>query len=235
MDTIGKRIHFLRKKHNLTQKQLADSTGLQRGNLSHYEKDKIKPAADAIIALSRFFNVSTDWLLTGKEKSREAYLPGNLSEEERAELERYGEFIMWRRGKAKQPDLYIAENMNMFEQEEEVLLPLLRDAAVDMAEHKLFEGFVPVPKKIAGENTFLFRVRDSSMREAGIEYGDLVIVRFQPHVENGETALVRVGDDFLVTCMSEKQPHEEMRIVGKVVGSVKKEDADVKICRFFQE
>lgn len=66
--TIGERIRFLRQViHKVTQQELADATGISRGNLSNYEKDRFKPASDAILAIANYFNVSTDWLLTGKE------------------------------------------------------------------------------------------------------------------------------------------------------------------------
>lgn len=69
INTIGERIKFLRQTtNNLTQQKLADATGISRGNLSNYEKDRFKPASDAIIAISNYFNVTTDWLLTGKDK-----------------------------------------------------------------------------------------------------------------------------------------------------------------------
>lgn len=69
INTIGERIKFLRQTtSNLTQQKLADATGISRGNLSNYEKDRFKPASDAIIAISNYFNITTDWLLTGKDK-----------------------------------------------------------------------------------------------------------------------------------------------------------------------
>lgn len=68
--TIGERIRYLRQiTNNLTQKKLADATGISRGNLSNYETDRFKPASDAIIAIATYFGVTTDWLLTGKEDS----------------------------------------------------------------------------------------------------------------------------------------------------------------------
>lgn len=69
IDTIGARIKFLRQTtSNLTQQKLADATGISRGNLSNHEKDRFKPASDAIIAIANYFNVTTDWLLTGKDE-----------------------------------------------------------------------------------------------------------------------------------------------------------------------
>lgn len=67
MQTVGERIKWLREGRGLTQRELAIRTGLQRGNISHYERNKVKPSAEAIVQLATFFAISSDWLLTGKE------------------------------------------------------------------------------------------------------------------------------------------------------------------------
>ncbi|HSH36655.1 helix-turn-helix transcriptional regulator [Schnuerera sp.] len=64
LDSIGKRIAYLRKKKNLTQKELMNL--LKFDNLSRYENDERKPNLNIIIELSQYFNVSTDWILMGK-------------------------------------------------------------------------------------------------------------------------------------------------------------------------
>ncbi|SNS56232.1 DNA-binding transcriptional regulator, XRE-family HTH domain [Anaerovirgula multivorans] len=105
MNTIGKRIKYLREKKKLTQKQLADATGVQRGNLSHYEKDKIKPSSDAIISLSQFFNVSCDWFLIGKTEKKgrkgksdeEPLILRKLTDEEKKDVAKYADYLVWRR------------------------------------------------------------------------------------------------------------------------------------------
>lgn len=66
MDSIGERIKFLRNKFNLTQQDLADAIGVPRANISNYEKNRYKPASSALNALSKYFNVSGEWILTGK-------------------------------------------------------------------------------------------------------------------------------------------------------------------------
>lgn len=67
MKTIGQRIKYLREVLNLSQQDVADSTGISRGNISNYEKDRVSPTVDTIVALCKFLNVSADWLLTGKD------------------------------------------------------------------------------------------------------------------------------------------------------------------------
>lgn len=73
MDTLGRRIASLRKSYNLSQRQLMDL--LNFSNLSRFEKDERKPGIDIIISLADFFNISIDWLLTGKEKNLDVILP----------------------------------------------------------------------------------------------------------------------------------------------------------------
>ncbi|MCY9765204.1 helix-turn-helix domain-containing protein [Paenibacillus alvei] len=67
MDTLGERIAFLRESKGLKQRELMNMLGFN--NLSRFERNDMKPGIDIIIAISDFFNVSTDWLLKGKEIS----------------------------------------------------------------------------------------------------------------------------------------------------------------------
>ncbi len=68
MNTISERLQYLRESHNLKQQDVADATGIARGNISKYENGVVNPSADTLIAYSKFFNVSTDWILTGEGK-----------------------------------------------------------------------------------------------------------------------------------------------------------------------
>ena len=57
------RIVELRDAHALTQKQLADNTGLSEIGIRSYEGRRRKPAHDALVSLDDFFNVSLDYLV----------------------------------------------------------------------------------------------------------------------------------------------------------------------------
>ena len=61
-----KNLKFLREKNNLTQQQMADIFGIQRPTYSRYENGERQPDFDLLIAISKYFNVSVDYLL-GKE------------------------------------------------------------------------------------------------------------------------------------------------------------------------
>ncbi|MFE8697933.1 helix-turn-helix domain-containing protein [Cytobacillus sp. FJAT-53684] len=64
---LGERIASLRKKRNLSQYELADRLGFSRGKLANYEQGSRQPDYDTLIKLADFFEVSTDYLLRGKE------------------------------------------------------------------------------------------------------------------------------------------------------------------------
>lgn len=70
--TIGSRIRELRKnRDNLSQAKLAEIMELTSASMSSIELGKSNPTSDLIIKLSQFFEVSTDYLLTGKEETKE--------------------------------------------------------------------------------------------------------------------------------------------------------------------
>ncbi|WP_035099071.1 helix-turn-helix domain-containing protein [Anoxybacteroides tepidamans] len=61
--TFGKRLRFLRKKMNMTQKDLADKFSLGESTIGMYERDEREPSFEFVKQLADFFNVTTDYLL----------------------------------------------------------------------------------------------------------------------------------------------------------------------------
>lgn len=70
----------LRKESNISQSELASELGIGQATVSQWERGAAKPTSDAIIALSKFYNVSADFLLGIDDDSRSAGL-GNEYEE----------------------------------------------------------------------------------------------------------------------------------------------------------
>lgn len=66
MDTIGKRIRYVRKINKLSLTDVKDKTGMSTGNLSELENDKFAPSSNSLIEFRKLFGVSIDWLLTGE-------------------------------------------------------------------------------------------------------------------------------------------------------------------------
>ena len=57
----------IRKKKNYNQLKVAMDLSISREALSHYENGKRSPDVEMLVLLSEYFNVSIDYLITGKE------------------------------------------------------------------------------------------------------------------------------------------------------------------------
>lgn len=58
------------------------------------------------------------------------------------------------------------------------------------------ERYEPIPKQwVAGGDYFLLRAKGDSMINARINHGDILLIRRQPDVENGQIAAVLIGDE----------------------------------------
>ena len=67
MATLGSRIKNLREKQDIKQIDFAKKLGVSNVVLSRYESDERKPDYDTLQIIADFFEVSTDYLLSGKE------------------------------------------------------------------------------------------------------------------------------------------------------------------------
>ena len=84
---LSQRIQSLRIKCNLTQKELGDIINVSVVSIGGWENDTRKPSAEAIIALAKVFNVTTDYLLgVAVEPEKDALL---LSQGEKTLLSNY--------------------------------------------------------------------------------------------------------------------------------------------------
>ena len=66
------RLYELRKKHNLSQEELAERLGVSRQAVSKWERSEASPDTDNLIALAKIYGLSLDELIYGeKEESKE--------------------------------------------------------------------------------------------------------------------------------------------------------------------
>ena len=56
----------IRKKKGLSQQKVAMDLNISREALSYYENGKRNPDVSMLIAMSKYFNVSIDYVITGK-------------------------------------------------------------------------------------------------------------------------------------------------------------------------
>ena len=62
-----KRIKDLRKSKSLSQKHLADTLNVSQSTYSRYESGQLDVPSDVLISLSRFYDVSVDYILGLKD------------------------------------------------------------------------------------------------------------------------------------------------------------------------
>ena len=66
--TVGDRITELRKKHNLSQGQLAAQLGVSRQAISKWENGQSMPDAANLITLSEIFDTNIEYIASGVER-----------------------------------------------------------------------------------------------------------------------------------------------------------------------
>lgn len=106
------RLRQLRQKHKLTQGELASILSLKPTAISNYESSRNEPSFSKLIALSKYFDVSCDYLLGISD----AYLPiggevldkdivdffnmyQQLNDENTHKLKEFAEFLLYQQAK----------------------------------------------------------------------------------------------------------------------------------------
>lgn len=69
---LAEKIFELRKVHGLSQEQLAERLGISRQSVSKWEAGDSVPEPERLVEMSRFFNVTTDYLLKEEEERGQA-------------------------------------------------------------------------------------------------------------------------------------------------------------------
>lgn len=69
MNTMGSRLKALRKKYNYTGEEVGNMLKVSKVAIYNWEKDIRSPSPDVIEKLANIYEVSTDYLITGKESN----------------------------------------------------------------------------------------------------------------------------------------------------------------------
>ena len=64
---MTKGLKIIRKEKKLNQLKVAMDLNISREALSHYENGKREPSIEMLNKLSKYFNVSIDFLINGKD------------------------------------------------------------------------------------------------------------------------------------------------------------------------
>lgn len=162
---FGSVLKRLRMQNGLTQKQLADVLGISESTVGMYERGHREPAFELLEAIADYFNVDMDYL-TG-----------------RTDVERKYSFS---------PSSLPANILPMPAMKFVPLLGVIACGEPILAEENL-EGEVAMPEHIVAD--FALRCKGDSMVEARIFDGDIVYIRKQSTVNNGEIAAVLISDE----------------------------------------
>ena len=100
--TLGERLKKLRENMDLEQKDVANMIGVKNNTLSQYESDNRKPDYDTLQRLAKLYNVTIDYLVTGKESIKENknsnlffFDKDDLTEQDIEDIKKHIEFVKW--------------------------------------------------------------------------------------------------------------------------------------------
>ena len=68
---LNDKIYYLRKRSGMSQEELAETLGVSRQAVSKWETGESSPDINKLLALSKTFEVTTDWLLSDEDPNEE--------------------------------------------------------------------------------------------------------------------------------------------------------------------
>ena len=223
MAKFNERLKQLRQEVGLSQmefsKQLKlyikDSKGGSKSSINMYERGEREPGLEILEAMADYFNVDLDYLLGKSDhRNKRAWLDSFVSKDV-----------------PNVPGIFPIEPMER--------IPLLGAIACGdpiLAQENI-EDYIDLPRTIKAD--FALTCEGDSMIDAGIKDGDVVYIRSQPEVQNGQIAAVLVDgesatlkrfffNDGVVTLMAANQAYppivkagsdvEQVRVLGLAVG-----------------
>ena len=169
MATFAERLKSLRREKGWSQQRLADELDLSKSSVNMYERGEREPGFETMEAIADLFNVDMNYL--------------------------YG-----------RTDIKIADPIVLAPKKPTILpgfepmpkmkkIPLIGAIACGepITAEQNIEKMVDVPENIRCD--FSLTCHGDSMVDAGIHDKDVVYIRIQPEVENGEIAAVRIDGE----------------------------------------
>lgn len=153
----------LREERKLRQEDLAEILNVKRQTYSAWERGISNPDIDAVKFLSEFYGVATDYIL-GRTSIRD-------------------------------PEKYYS-NITKIDSDSFVKIPVIgviRAGDPIYAEENIIGYEYADKKDLIGDEYFYLKVKGDSMNKSRIEDGDLVLVRAQNDVNDGDIAVVVVN------------------------------------------
>ena len=170
ISTFAQRLRAGLDARQMTQAELSSRSKISKSSISHYLKGDWEGKQDAVYSIAQVLNVSEAWLM-GYDVPMDAEHATPSQPAQNATIP---------------PGFEPMPEMDM--------VPLVGRIAcgTPITAEQNVERIVCVPSK--WRSTFTLTCKGDSM-EPRIHDGDLVAIRKQPEVENGEIAAVRIGEE----------------------------------------
>lgn len=170
ISTFAQRLRAGLDARQMTQAELSSRSKISKSSISHYLKGDWEGKQDAVYSIAQVLNVSEAWLM-GYDVPMDAEHATPSQPAQKATIP---------------PGFEPMPKM--------VKVPLVGSIAcgTPITAEQNVERIVCVPSK--WRSTFTLTCKGDSM-EPRIHDGDLVAIRKQPEVENGEIAAVRIGEE----------------------------------------
>lgn len=169
MDTVD-RLFDLLNKSGLSQQDFASQIGVKKNAVSRWKTRELQSYTKYLPQIADALGTTTEYLLTGNgPKQKKAVSESDTALPKGAERIDLGTFHR---------------------------IPILGriSAGLPLYAEQHIEGYTLTDLN-GGAEYFALRVSGDSMNAARIQDGDILIVRRQEEVENGEVAVVMVGDE----------------------------------------
>lgn len=165
MPTFGERLRQLRTNKGLSQMDFAKQLKISKSSVNMYERNEREPSLVTLEAIADYFNVDLDYLLGKSEFTSKLDWLSNSS---------------------------IANIIPMPEMRKIPLIGSIACGAPILADEHI-EEYIDIPRHIHAE--FALTCKGDSMINARIFDGDVVYIRQQDTVDNGEIAAVLIDNE----------------------------------------
>lgn len=174
MAKFNDRLKLLRAESGLSQRELADKLMTSKSSINMYERGEREPGLDTLETIADFFNVDMDYLL-GKTDHRNK--------------------LSWLKNLNESEDISIIDAIKGISSLETKKYRLLGNVACGEPIFANEETEVYIEAGADLKADFCLRAKGDSMIGARIYDGDIVFIRQQDTVEDGEIAAVLIEDE----------------------------------------
>lgn len=196
MATMGQRIKELRQSLGMTQLALSEAIGVSKSAIGMYETDKREPDNKTLDCIADFFNVDLDYLY-GKSDIKNRY-------------EWWKEYS----GKVNPyTDIQFADNLLPLPKMNTIPLVGTIACGTPITAEENHECDVFIPENIRAD--FALRCKGDSMINAGIQDGDIVYIRQQDMVDDGQIAAVVIEDEATLKRLYYNRPENTITLVAE--------------------